>query len=449
MKLVAVPGSSLYGSVSLPGDKSISHRAALFAALSAGESQIKNFLVAGVTNVMLQALGDLGVPWALVDTTLKVQGGGFQRKHLPTEPVMLDCGNSGTTMRLLAGALSALGLPAILDGSAGLRSRPMKRIVEPLQAMGVSIKSSPGDTAPLNLAGRASNRKLLPLDCSLSVASAQVKSCLLLAALEADGTTTLREPGPSRDHTERMLRAMGVEITKETVSIPGNQSFQYETRLTPPNLVGLIPLSLDIPGDISSAAFLMVAALITPGSNITLRGVGLNPTRTGLLEVLQSMGADIQISNLTESNGEPVGDLLVRYGSLRGAQISGPLVVRMIDEFPVFAVAAANAQGQSVVSQAAELRHKESDRISDLCAELLRLGVDVKEKADGFTINGGESLKGGEVNSHRDHRLAMALAIAGLAARNPVVIQQAEIIAESYPQFDTSLRELGADIQFI
>lgn len=447
MKIVAAPGRSLNGSVSLPGDKSISHRAALFAALSVGESHINNFLVAGVTKVMLRALSELGIPWDLVDTTLKVQGRGLPRNHHPTGPVLLDCGNSGTTMRLLAGALSALGLPAILDGSAGLRSRPMKRIVEPLQAMGVSIQASPGYTAPLNLAGRASNRKLLPLEYKLPVASAQVKSCLLLAALNADGTTTLREPGPSRDHTERMLRAMGVAILKETNSIPGEQVCQYETRLTPPNPPELTPLSMDIPGDISSASFLIVAALITPGSSITLQGVGLNPTRTGLLDALQSMGADIQISNLTESHGEPIGDLQVRYGLLRGAQISGSLVVRMIDEFPAFAIAAANAQGRSVVSQAAELRHKESDRISDLCGELLRLGVDVEETADGFVINGGKILEGGEVYPHADHRLAMALAVAGLAAKEPVVIQDAGIIAESYPQFDSSLRDLGVDIR--
>jgi 3-phosphoshikimate 1-carboxyvinyltransferase len=447
MKLVAAPGRTLNGSVSLPGDKSISHRAALFAALSAGESHIKNILIAGVTNIMLQALSDLGVPWDLVDTTLKVQGRGLQRNHHSTEPIMLDCGNSGTTMRLLAGALSALGFPAILDGSTGLRSRPMKRIVEPLQAMGVSIQASPGYTAPLRIAGRASNHKLLPLEYNLPVASAQVKSCLLLAALDVDGTITLREPGPSRDHTERMLRGMGVAVTQEALSIPGDQVSQYETRLTPPNLAELTPLSLDIPGDISSAAFLIVATLITPGSNITLQGVGLNPTRTGLLDALQAMGADIQISNLAESHGEPVGDLQVRYGSLRGTQISGPLVVRMIDEFPVFAIAAANAQGRSVVSQAAELRHKESDRISDLCRELLCLGVEIEETTDGFAINGGETIKGGLIDPHGDHRLAMAFAVAGLAAQEPVVIQDAGIISESYPQFGSSLRELGAEIR--
>ena len=209
--------------------------------------------------------------------------------------------------------------------------------------MGVSIQASPSYTAPIFLNGRSPNQKLLPIKYNLPVASAQVKSCLLLAALDADGSTILREPGPSRDHSERMLGAMGVEITKETNSIPGANGMHYETRLTPPDLDELAPLSLDMPGDFSSAAFLIVAALITPGSRISIHGVGLNPTRTGLLDALGSMGAEIQISNLTESSGEPVGDLRIHYGSLRSTRISGPLVVRMIDEFPVFAVAAANA----------------------------------------------------------------------------------------------------------
>lgn len=447
MKLLVAPGNPLIGSASLPGDKSISHRAALFAALSDGESQVNNYLVAGVTKVMLQALSTLGVSWDLSGTTLRVQGRGFGRNHHSNEVIKLDCGNSGTTMRLLAGVLSAMGLPAILDGSAGLRGRPMKRIVEPLRSMGVSIQASPSYTAPIILAGRPSNRKLLSLEYSLPVASAQVKSCLLLAALNANGSTILREPGPSRDHTERMLGAMGVEISKETISLPGGNGVQYETQLTPPDLAELTPLSLDIPGDFSSAAFLIVAALVTPGSRISLHRVGLNPTRTGLLDALKSMGAEIQTSNLTESSGEPVGDLRIHFSSLRGTQISGPLVVRMIDEFPVFAVAAAYALGRTVISQAEELRHKESDRISDLCAELINLGVDVEEYVDGFAINGGKIMNGGEVNPHGDHRLAMALAVAGLAARETVDVQDADTITESYPQFSTTLLKLGADIQ--
>ncbi len=448
MKLVVVPGKPLAGVVSLPGDKSISHRAALLAALAAGESRIDNFLLAGVTRVMLQALQELDVVWNLNGKILIVKGRGLQRYNGPANPVRLDCGNSGTTLRLLAGALSAMGIPAILDGSPGLRSRPMKRIVEPLQSMGVPIQASSEYTAPLSLGSRLSSRRLKPLNYELPVASAQVKSCLLLAALNADGPSKLREPGPSRDHTERMLRAMNVPVT----SHPGNISYdrvgQYEIHITPPEPLHLAPLSIEIPGDISSAAFLIVAALITPGSKITIERVGLNPTRTGLLEALLSMGADIKIFNQTESSGEPVGDLRVQYQPLHGTHISGPLVVRMIDEFPVFAVAAANARGQTVIFEAAELRHKESDRISDLCSELLHLGVDIEEKPDGFVVHRGKNIKGGRVDPHGDHRLAMALAVAGLAACNPVVIQDSEIITESYPEFGSVLLDLGADIRY-
>jgi 3-phosphoshikimate 1-carboxyvinyltransferase len=448
MNLVVAPGSSLTGAVSLPGDKSISHRAALFAALATGESQINNFLVAGVTKVMLGVLNELGVLWKLDGTKLMVQGRGLQRRNHSPNPITLDCGNSGTTMRLVAGALSALGIPAILDGSPGLRSRPMKRIVEPLGTMGVSIQASPEYTAPISLGGRPTHRKLKALNYDLPVASAQVKSCLLLAALDAEEPSTLREPGPSRDHTERMLRSMQVAVTSPTGNNHFDQSRQYGICLTPPDPLQLAPLLIDIPGDISSAAFLILAAIITPGSKITIKGVGLNPTRTGFLDALLSMGADIQVFNQTESHGEPMGDLQITYRPLQGIQISGSLVVRMIDEFPVFAIAAAYAQGQSVVSQAAELRHKESDRISDLCRELDRLGVKVEEKLDGFVINGGEGVQGGIVDPHGDHRLAMAMAVSGLAAQEAVVIKNSEIIAESFPEFSEVLLSLGADIRF-
>jgi 3-phosphoshikimate 1-carboxyvinyltransferase len=445
MKLIAVPGSSLSGAVSLPGDKSISHRAALFAGLAEGESQIENFLVAGVTMVMLGALKDLGIDWRLEGTKLIIKGGGMQRDNRAV-PVTLNCGNSGTTMRLLAGAISALGIPAILDGSPGLRSRPMRRIVEPLREMGVSLEASPQNTAPLRTSTRPSGKKLTPLNYDLPVASAQVKSCLLLAALGASGPTVLREPGPARDHTERMLRAMKVDLTRRSGKT--EQNHYAEVQLTPPENRELAPLSIDIPGDISSAAFLIVAALITPGSRVTIQGVGLNPTRTGLLDALQIMGADIEITNQRESHGEPVGDLHVKHRPLLGTQVSGSLIVRMIDEIPVFAIAAAYAQGRTVVSQAGELRHKESDRISDLCQELHRLGVNVEEKFDGFIINGGEGVHGGIVDPHGDHRLAMALVVAGLAAQNAVIVQNSEIINESFPGFSDVLLELGADIHF-
>jgi len=243
-----------------------------------------------------------------------------------------------------------------------------------------------------------------------------------------------------------MLSAMGAPVESRTAVIPGNGSMQFETRIHPPDPLKLEPFNIILPGDFSSAAFLIVAAVITPGSQIQIKGVGLNPTRTGLLDALQSMGADITITNQYESCGEPLGDLQIRYGPLRGTKVSGSTVVRMIDEFPAFGIAAANARGQTVVVDAEELRYKESDRIHDLCRELRSLGADLEEAQDGFTINGGGALNGGQVTSHNDHRLAMALAVAGLAAKEPVEVEGASILTESFPQFDRKLQDLGADI---
>ncbi len=442
MNLISSPGRPLQGTASLPGDKSLSHRAALFAALAEGESRIDNFLVSGVTNAMLEALSAFGVPWQLQDSTLIVQGSGFRGLQPPASP--LDCGNSATTIRLLAGALAAAGIPAILDGSPGLRRRPMARIVEPLQQMGVSVQAEDGH-APLIL--QASRFPLRALDYTLPVASAQVKTCLLLAALAADGPTTLHEPGLSRDHTERMLGSMGVSITRQKVN--GSQEIRYETRLIPPKPLALKPLTLSLPGDFSSAAFLIVAALITPGSMLTLKEVGLNPGRTGLLDALLAMGARIQITAQTTRNGEPAGDLIVTHSRLHAAQVRGEQVACMIDEFPVFAIAAAFADGTTTVKDAAELRLKESDRISALCQELGALGVSSDECPDGFSIQGTGLVRGGTVQPHNDHRLAMALAVAGLASQEPVTIQEAGIISESYPGFVTTMQTLGAKLEFV
>lgn len=453
-KIISAPGGPLSGTVSLPGDKSISHRAALFAALAEGESRIDNFLVAGVTETMLKALADLGVQWKLEGNRLVVHGRGFNSWDQPTEPFFLDCANSGTTLRLLTGALAALGLPAVLDGSTGLRRRPMRRIVSPLQTMGAAVQTSSDGTAPLRLLARSQGHQLRALDCALPVASAQVKSCLLLAALAADSASFLREPGPSRDHSERMLRSMGVEVTStvEASDVTSNtksviRNAHYVTRLEPPRPLQLSPLNLVIPGDVSSAAFLIVAAAVTPGSRVTLKDAGLNPTRTGLLDALQSMGADIRVFQQEERSGEPVGDIEVSYAPLQGTQVSGSLVVRMIDEFPIFAVAASCAGGQTRVSQAEELRHKESDRISALCTELRKLGIDSRETRDGFVIDGDNMIQGGVVEAHGDHRLAMALAVAGLVSKSPVIVDGAQILTESFPEFSTKLRDLGADIR--
>jgi 3-phosphoshikimate 1-carboxyvinyltransferase len=313
--------------------------------------------------------------------------------------------------------------------------------------MGVDIESSAG-CAPLTL--KPSPRLLNAIDYTLPVASAQVKSCLLLAALAAGGPSLLREPGPSRDHTERMLRRLGVEVRSEAVDLNGSfgdqGSVAYVTHLIPPDPLRLKPFEVHLPGDFSAAAFLIVAALVTPGSEITLRGVGLNPTRTGLLEALGGMGAEIQIINQMERDGEPVGDLLVRHSRLQGGRVAGDLVVRMIDEFPAFAVAAACAGGRTEVAQAGELRHKESDRIASLAGELRKLGVPVSETPDGFAIQGGAGIRGGLVEAHGDHRLGMALVVAGLAAQEPVTVQGTSIIAESFPGFLQALSSLGAKL---
>ena len=434
MQLIIEPGRSLAGRVSLPGDKSLSHRAALFAALADGESVIDNYLVAGVTRAMLGALTACGVSWDLQGSRLSIQGVGLHGLKSPA--ASLDCGNSATTMRLLAGMLAAAGTPAVLDGSDGLRRRPMGRIVDPLRRMGVPIEANLGGTAPLRLSARRAENPLSGLEYSLPVASAQVKTCLLLAALGANAPSILREPELSRDHSERMLAAMGVDVR-----VDGTQ-----VMLVPPRSARLTPIQMKLPGDISAGAFLIVAALVTPESELRMDNVLLNPTRTGLLDALQAMGAKIAITNLRQEHGEPVGDLLVSSSPLHGTEIDGPMAVRMIDEFPAFAIAAAYARGLTRVRGASELRHKESDRITALCAELRRLGVRVEEYLDGFTIHGGFPLSGGVVSSCGDHRLAMALSVAGLAAEGPVRVEGAEIIAESFPNFIEVMRSLGASL---
>lgn len=443
MNLISKSANPLIGSVSaeLPGDKSISHRAALFAAFADGTSRIEHFQVSGVTRPMLQALTSFGIQWSLDGETLTVEGRGISAWKNPTFPI--DCGNSATTLRLLAGAITGAGVTATLDGSYGLRRRPMDRIVEPLRKMGAVIKTTPGGIAPLTIQERSEGQKLKPLTYDLPVASAQVKSCLLLAALGAEGTTLLNEPGPSRDHTERMLSSMGVTVN--SYEVEAHNTLRYMVELTPPNPLKLLPLNMSLPADPSAAAFLIVAALIIPGSSLTLKGVCLNPTRTGLLDALQAMGADISLSNQHDAGGELVGDLQVNASELQGTEVSGSLVVRMIDEFPIFAIAAAVANGTTTVHDAKELRLKESDRIAMLAAELRLLGVEIEEHSDGFTIHGGK-LQGGTVDSHGDHRLAMSLAVAGLAAESPVTVRNAECTAESFPVFAEILQKLGASI---
>lgn len=436
MSLNLRTSAPLRGECRLAGDKSLSHRVALLAALAEGESRIENFLDAGVTRAMLDALAALGVEWELEKDVLLLQGKGPGGLRPPGEA--LNCGNSGTTLRLLAGALAGANVPCVLDGSPGLRTRPMDRIVKPLQAMGVPIEAARGGTAPLSLSRRPNGVPLDAISITLPVASAQVKSAILFAALGADGTTTIKEPGPSRDHSERLLKAMGVGIMRDANNL--------RVTLDPP-AGPMRPLRLRLPGDFSSGAFLICAALLIPRSDIVIRDIGLNPTRTGLIDALIAMGAAIDSQITGESYGEPIGDLRVQASKLHGTRIDGPLVVRMIDEFPIFAIVAAMADGLSVVADAEELRFKESDRIAVLSKELKGIGVDIEEMPDGFRIRGRRKLKGGvSVKSHGDHRLGMAFCIASLIADEPILLEDAEIIDQSFPEFSRHLEELGAQV---
>jgi 3-phosphoshikimate 1-carboxyvinyltransferase len=429
------------GENALPGDKSITHRAALLSSLAEGKSIVRNFVESGVTRVMLNALFQLGIDWELEDKTLTVQGKGIQGFNSTKEAIY--CGNSATTLRLLTGAVAASGIETVLDGSRGLRKRPMNRIIGPLQLMGVNLYGKNG-YPPLVI-----SKPTLPLKAinyTQSIASAQVKSCILLASLSAEGTTIIDEPGPARDHTERMLRMMGVDIQAKIISDSQNANYVYRTIINNQFPAQLKELNLTIPGDISAASFLIVATIIKPESELIIHGVGLNPTRIGLIEVLQDMGAEIMITETGEKDMEPFGDIFVRSSKLRGCTVEGPLVVRMIDEFPVFAIAAACAEGKTTVRDAVELRYKESDRIAVLCSELKRIGVSIIERADGFEIDGGHTLMGGIVDPHGDHRLAMSLAIAGLVTEKPVLVKGAEIINESFPNFTLIMKSLGANV---
>lgn len=411
----------LQGSVSLPGDKSLAHRAALFAAFAEGVSEVGNYPDSGVTRAMRGALESLGVPSTLDGGVLHVKGNGM--RPFPNSGATAYCGNSATTIRLLAGAVAATRSAAVLDGSEGLRKRPMNRIVEPLRQMGAGI-SSTGGCAPLRISPA-------PLECigyELPVASAQVLSCLQIAALGAEGESRFTVDAPVRDHTSRMLRAMGAEVVDSWPDV-------FVESLKKP----LSPLHGTLPGDISSAAFLFAAAAIVPGSRVTVTGVGVNPTRTGILDVLSKMGAEVSLANNREEMGEPVADVTLVAESLHGVEIAGDLVVRSIDEFPAIASVAAFAEGRTVVRDAEELRYKETDRIAAIVAQLSALGAEVEELKDGFAVCGG-TLKGGVARANGDHRLAMSMAVCGLRA--PVSVEGAEILNESFPDFERVITSL-------
>jgi len=416
----------LQGALRVPGDKSISHRALLFGALADGETRIEGLLNAGdclATQGCLRALG-VGIE-RMEEGGVTVQGRGL-RGGLQASTGPIDCIRSGTAMRLLAGILCGQKFPSTLTGDPQLLRRPMRRVVDPLCQMGAQIEDEEGH-APLRIVGRTLHGAVH----HLAVASAQVKSAILLAGLLARGTTTVHQPGPARDHTERMLARMGVEIEFDALS----------ATITPPEQ--LDPLRIDIPGDFSSAAFPLVAALLVPNSVITLVHVGTNDTRTGLLDVLHEMGARIERMNDRIEAGEPVSDLMVRSSELVGVNIGGDAVVRMIDEFPILAVAATQARGATVVQDAKELRVKESDRIDAIVAELRLLGADIEGRPDGFIVRGPTPLHGGVADSHGDHRLAMALTVAGLIADREVVVRGAPCSSDSYPGFREQLSSLG------
>ena len=442
-----VPMRSLYvypqkrpltGAISVPGDKSISHRAVMLAGIAEGTSLIRRWLPAGDTLATLEAMRALSVTIRQTELSdqawdLEIVGQGMT--GLQPAVGALDCRNAGTAMRLLAGLLAGQNFPTTLDGSEQLRRRPMRRIIEPLQEMGADLVSENG-RAPLQISPAA----LRGIDYELAVASAQVKSAILLAGLYAQGTTRVRQPGPARDHTERMLAAAGIEISKtgEWIALQGQATH-------PPVLQAL---DMTVPGDFSSAAFPLVAATIVPHSRIAITGVGLNETRTGLLDLLSAMGAEAIALEHSESGREPVGRLETGFAELHATDAAGSLVVRAIDEFPAWAVVASQAAGTSTLRDARELRVKEVDRISVLAGELRRLGVQISEQADGFQVHGPARLHGGGVDSHGDHRLGMALAIAGLVADETVVIQDAGCIADSFPGFVETMNALGATMRW-
>lgn len=429
MKCRVKAARSLAGEVRLPGDKSISHRALILNSVAGGDARVSNLSQADDCRATMACLHALGVRIETEDAgAVVVRGVG--RRGLQEPADVLNAGNSGTTMRLLAGVLAGQPFLTLITGDESLRSRPMKRVIEPLRLMGATIWGRDRDSrAPLAIRGG----RLYGVRYRLPVASAQVKSAALLAAFFAEGDTTVIEPVPTRDHTERLLGAMGAQI-----GVAGDA-----ITLSPGDLR---PLDVAVPGDISAAAFWMVAGVIHPRARVVLPNTGMNPTRTGVVDVLRSMGAVVSVRNERVVNGEPVADLQVESSALRGTEIGGSLIPRVIDELPVIALAACFARGQTVVSNAGELRVKESDRISLTVRELSRMGAQIRELPDGMVITGGKKLRGCTGDSHGDHRLAMMLGVAGLVADGESEIDNCEAANISYPTFWRDLERLSAGV---
>lgn len=419
--------SPLTGTLEIPADKSLSHRAVILGAICNGKLHVKNFSSGGDCKSTVNILQSLGVEIEyLTKSTLLVHGRGLKGFKEPTN--ILDAGNSGTTLRIMLGILSGQSFYSVLTGDDSLRKRPMGRVIEPLSMMGSQILARENNTvAPITIRGG----NLSGIEYKMPIASAQVKSCLLLAGLYARGNTTVIEPHKSRDHTERLLQYLGANINVDGLKIVLEGQNELE------------PKEIKIPGDISSASFFIVAATIVPGSSLTLTNVGVNPTRTGILSILTRMGADIVISNEQEICGELVGDITVNSSNLKGIEIGGSVIPTLIDEIPIIAVASAVAEGTTIIKDAQDLRNKESDRLKAITSELKKMGVDIEETFDGLIINGNKKIEGDcTCESHHDHRIAMALTIASLVAKNPVTIENAGWIKISFPEFSTILNKI-------
>ena len=429
MDFLVQPSPIGRATVRVPGDKSISHRAIMLGSIAEGDTRVSGFLAGEDCRATLAAFRAMGVAIDEHDaTTLTIHGVGLDGLMAP--PGRLDLGNSGTAMRLMAGLLAGQRFDTELVGDASLSRRPMGRIIEPLTMMGAVVESDCDGTPPLQIRGDV---RLKAIDYRLPVASAQVKSCVLLAGLYADGETRVTEPAVTRDHTERMLRTLGADVRSEGCRV---------TLASRPHLAGG---NIEIPGDLSSAAFVMLAALLAEDADVTIASVGINPTRTGVIDILRGMGADIALTNSRNLGAEPVADIRVRSSRLEGTVVDPALVSLAIDEFPVLFAAAAAASGDTVFDGLAELRVKESDRVAAMAEGLAALGIDVSETADGAVVHGGR-MTGGEVDSHEDHRIAMSLAIAALTAAAPVTVRGVDNVATSFPGFVELAGSLGGRI---
>lgn len=419
------PSSPLKGELTVPGDKSISHRAVMFGAIANGTTRITNFLQGADCLSTIACFQKLGISIENTPSEILVHGKGLHGLSAPSD--YLDTGNSGTTTRLIAGILAGQEFTSFLTGDASIQTRPMKRIIQPLSLMGASVESLRGnDCVPLKIQGHP----LQSISYLSPVASAQVKSCILLAGLYGNDITSVTEPFLSRNHTELMLSHFGAKISSQNTTV----SIEPE-----PVLYGT---DISVPGDISSAAYFIAAALLVPGSELLIKHVGINPTRDGILRVCKAMGADIQLMNHSTAGGEPVADLLVRHSALHGTVIEGELIPTLIDEIPVIAVLAAYAKGTTVIRNAEELKVKESNRLGILVEELTAMGGNVEETSDGMIIHGGAPLHGASIDSRLDHRIAMSFAIAGLAAEGTTQLLRADCVNISYPGFYKDLREL-------